>query len=188
MANDLKSFHDILQILIRVTNLGLRTFNLDANVIRFSQSGFANPNSVEQLYNGRKCIIMLNNIKSKRVGWQGHSYNETTQTRKDEWIEEQVWQFHFMVREDKNSNTINTLTGDDYCDRICAWFNGQGNTELRKYGIANLNLSNNNVIIFHDASKYYQRRIVLTMKLQVPKQFTTGYEFVDIYTAKTYPI
>lgn len=139
------------------------------DVRRFAQANFTT---------GDK-LVLIHLVATERVGWQAFKYGtERSQSgenkfmRSDEWIEQQSWQFSFLKKM-MRSDTIDTITADDICNRILAWFNGIGNLNIRLKGIANLPIDPTSVMVYNDDSDLYQRRPVFTMEVQVPKSFMT---------------
>lgn len=151
------------------------------DVRRFAQAHLATGNK----------LVLLNLIDSERIGWQAHSYkfdvDSGKEIRTDEWIDQQSWQFHIIKKMEKNDN-VNTITADDICNYLMVYFNGVGNLELRKHGMANLPIDPHSIMVYNDDSDLYQRRVVFTMKLQVPKSFQWEVPELSVMDIDTLPI
>lgn len=183
MSESMKGEYEVFKILRDMSIMGLNKFGITDgyDVRRFAQANMAN---------GDK-LVLLNMIGSERIGRQGFWYKFMADTgktiRTDEWIDEQRWQFHFIKRMQKN-DTVSTVTADDMCNYLLAWFNGPAILELKKQGIANLPIDPHSIIVYNDDSDLYQRRVVFTMNLQVPKSFVWNVPDLSVVDVETYPI
>jgi hypothetical protein len=136
-------------------------------------------------------LVLLNKIASERIGWQGvkFRYNHISgkEDRIDEWIEQQSWQFSF-IKKMNNNDTVDTVTADDMCNFMVTWFNGIGNSDLRNNGMSNLPIDPHSIMVYNDDSDLYQRRVVFTMEVQIPKSFRMDDDFVSVDTIVTHPV
>lgn len=118
-------------------------------------------------------VVTMNLLRRKRVGWQGRKYSSPADelTRTDEWISEEHWQLQVILK--RNSGTKDdSILSQDIAEVLVTWFNGLGCDEFRKYGIANLRIDSEQIIVYNDDSDLYQKRCVFTVKIQVPKELT----------------
>ena len=60
--------------------------------------------------------------------------------------------------------------------------------EFRKNRCANLRIDPSSVIVYNDDSDIYQKRAVFTMRLQVPKEYSYGQDFLDTIKPDIEPI
>lgn len=118
-------------------------------------------------------IVLMNLVRSNRIGWQGRNYRTVNDTLKktEDWIECQHWQFHVILKKLPNP-TIETVQADDVASMLITWFNGSGSEFLRTRGVANERVDASSLIVYNDDSDLYQKRAVFTVKLQVPKELT----------------
>lgn len=130
-------------------------------------------------------VILMNLIGSKRLGWQEVNYATIDRgfKRKDGWNEEQHWQLHIVC---KRSDGIECA--EDVASNLVTWFNGPGCDELRKKGCASTRIDSDNVIVYNDDSDLYQKRVVFTVKIQVPKELTMAEVEADAVKPKTMPV
>lgn len=140
-------------------------------------------------------VVCLNYIRHSRVGWQGRSYpvvgavGDRTLTRKNDWVEQQEWQIHVIMKRGSADNpTVATVTTEDVLSMIVAWMNDRGNTKLRENGISNLPIDPASVMLYNDDSDLYQKRAVINMTLIVPKEFSFGQDEIAAGAVETYPI
>ena len=164
--------NQVFKILRDETLACLSNFNLTpekdgVDVRRFSQAN---------VVTGDK-IVLLNLVSVQRIGWQASNYKSSE--RIDEWIEEQSWQFS-CIKKMLKSDTQTTVSADDMCNMLIAWYNGVGNLNLRMKGIANTPIDPTSILVYNDDSDLYQRRPVFTMDLQVPKWLVTASGSTDI--------
>jgi hypothetical protein len=155
------------------------TDNFD--VRRFAQANVANGDR----------LVLLNLIHNQRVGWQAFEYrynkSKDKEERSDEWIEQQSWQIS-IIKKMRQDDTVDTVSSEDIATALMTWFNGVGNLNLRSFGIANLPIDPRSIMIYNDDSDLYQRRVVFTMELQVPKSFTTESVSVSKFNMDTKPV
>lgn len=117
-------------------------------------------------------IILVNNIRNERVGWQSRKYDSDIHNvfhRTDELIDEQSWQIHTIAKRNDRTTVADTLA-EDMANNLITWFNGFAVDGLRSKGVAPLRIDTENVIVYNDNSDLYQKRAVFTVKLQVPKE------------------
>lgn len=165
MSTKNKSRLEVQNILREATLEGMKALGLD----RYEVSEFANA-SLQKADR----IVLLNYIRSTRVGWQGRKYINTktgSLERVEEWIDEQRWQFHSIAKRNAATKAGDMLAEDMAC-MLITWFNGPGAEYLIKQGVAPLRIDTENIIVYNDNSDLYQKRAVFTMKLQVPKEVT----------------
>ena len=117
-------------------------------------------------------VVLLNYIRSVRVGWQGKRYavEDDSLRKSEEWISEQHWQIHCIAKRPSSPNAI-TVLSEDIADILVAWFSTSESVDMfRRNGVAPLKIRGNDVIVYNDNSDLYQNRAVFTLKLQVPKE------------------
>lgn len=134
-------------------------------------------------------VVLINLIRSARVGWQASSLvaNDDYVARKDEWIEEQSWQIHCINRRE-GKVTGKEVLAEDIAGMLVTWFNGPGCDYLRMKGCASLRIDGDSIIVYNDNSDLYQKRAVFTVKIQVPKELTTGDIALDAIIPTVKPI
>ena len=134
-------------------------------------------------------VVLMNLIGSRRVGWQGrsHSLQDGGLVAKEEWIEEQRWQIHCVCKRGQSASP-NDEYPEDACSDLVTWFNGMGCDKLRAHGMANLRIDSDSIFVYTDNSDLYQKRAVFTVKIQVPKEVTTGQDAVDAIIPDVEPI
>ena len=134
-------------------------------------------------------VVLMNLVGTRRVGWQGrsHSLKDGGLIAKEEWIEEQRWQIHCVCKR-KHAATPNDEFPEDACSDLVTWFNGRGCDELRTHRMANLRIDSDSIFVYTDNSDLYQKRAVFTVKIQVPKEVTTGQDAVDAIIPDVEPI
>jgi len=137
-------------------------------------------------------VILMNYLRSTRVGWQGHKYGDVSQTykRTEEWIDEQSWQIHIICKRTA-STTVASVLAEDMASDLITWFNGPAVDIFRAAGVAPLRVDAENIIIYNDDSDLYQKRAVFTIKIQVPKELALNQTNMtcDEYTFPgTYPV
>lgn len=149
------------------------------DAMEFAQASFVKANRV----------VLMNLVRSKRVGWQGIKYgiNGGNLKRTDEWIEEQSWQLQVIIKK-LSSPQITDLQADDVASMLITYFNGVGADFLRKSKVAPLRIDNNSVIVYNDDSELYQKRAVFTVKLQVPKELTIGQDELSSLKPNVKPV
>jgi len=132
-------------------------------------------------------IVLMNLVRSVKCGWQRFTYPvESNQLkRRDEWIDEQVWQLHFIC---KRKAGADGAMAEDMASNLSTWFNGAGSLMFRKSGIAPLRVESDSVIVYNDNSELYQKRAVFTVKLQVPKEMQTAETEMDALLPKVKPV
>lgn len=115
-------------------------------------------------------VVLMNLLRANRLGWQEVNYEQIDSgfKRVDGWNEEQHWQLHIVC---KRKDSIEMP--EDVASNLVTWFNGPGCDELRKNGCASTRVDSDNVIVYNDNSDLYQKRVVFTVKIQVPKELVT---------------
>jgi len=128
-------------------------------------------------------VILMNYLRSTRVGWQGRRYVQVSNTLKrvEEWIDEQSWQLHIICKRTATTS-VNDALAEDVASNLITYFNGPGSETLRQSGVASLRIDSENIIVYNDNSDLYQKRAVFTLKIQVPKELTMNQ---DEMTPKT---
>lgn len=131
-------------------------------------------------------VVLMQYSSHERVGWQGRRYDDTASglQRTDEWIEQQEWILHVIHKRTSDGTEL----AEDIATELIAWFNGPGNEELRKGGIASLPIDAASVIVYNDNSDLYQKRATFTVKLQVPKELTFGQAKLSALEVEDYPV
>ena len=134
-------------------------------------------------------VVLMNLVGTRRVGWQGrsHSLKDGGLIAKEEWIEEQRWQIHCVCKRGQSASP-NDEYPEDACSDLVTWFNGMGCDKLRTHGMANLRIDSDSIFVYTDNSDLYQKRAVFTVKIQVPKEVTTGQDAVDAIIPDVEPI
>ena len=93
-VDGMKNEYKVFKILKDETENAMKEFGITGvDVRRFAQANFTT---------GDK-LILLHLVHSERVGWQAFNYGRFKQNdekfyRKDEWIEQQSWQFSFLKK------------------------------------------------------------------------------------------
>jgi hypothetical protein len=182
MSAENKTRYEVQKILKEAILSGLTTLSPSLEgwgVMEFAQASFLNANK----------IVLMNLIRVKRLGWQGTNYGtiDAKFCREDNWIEEQSWQLHILLKREENV-TIETLQANDVAGILVSWFNGPGCEYLRKYRVANTLIDADQILVYNDDSELYQKRAVFTMKLQVPKKFAIEQAEMDAVKPKLMPI
>lgn len=182
MSASLKTKYDVIKILRDVINAGLADMRMTGwDCMEYAQASFNNADK----------IILLNNIQNRRVGWQGEKYaNSITGEfeRVDEWIEEQSWQVHIVLKRTTAPVSASTVTAEDVADLFVAWLNGRGMSLLRNSGVAPLRIDTETIFVYNDDSDVYQKRAVFTVKLQVPKEYRSEQDALDLIKPDIEPI
>lgn len=165
MSNAYKTRYEVQKIISDCIKKGISLYIQEDGwgVMEFAQASFISANK----------IVLINPIRVKRLGWQGQKYvyNSNGLSRVDEFIEEQHWQIHTILKKSDNP-TIEDRQADDIASVLVSWFNGPGCDELRKHGVANTRIDANQIIVYNDDSELYQKRAVFTVKIQVPKELS----------------
>lgn len=164
MSLECKNRFEVQKIVIEAILRGLEAFGFQGwDCMEFGQASFQKADK----------IVLVNLLKASRVGWLGERYDGGVQsdlTRVDEWIEQQNWQIHVILKRKNSGNTVNTILSEDVATMLITWFNGRGAEFLRPKGIAPLRIDANSLIVYNDDSSVYQKRSTFTVKLQVPKE------------------
>lgn len=172
----------VQKLIIEVIKEALNAIQLSG----FSVVEFASP----VIYNLDKCIT-LQLLRERRLGWQGNSYSPSMISgkllRKDEWLSQQHWQLQVLLRRDENV-AEDTVVAEDIADMLIAWFNGPGIQSFLKRGLAPERIDETAVLIYNDNSDLYQKRGVFTVRIQVPKELTTGENSLDLIKPDVKPI
>lgn len=132
-------------------------------VMEFGQASFVSADK----------IVLLKPLRVRRLGWQGQKYITAVAglKRVDEYIEEQHWQLHVILKKSDNPQ-IADMQADDVAGILVSWFNGPGCDNLRQSGVANTRIDTNQIMVYNDDSELYQKRAVFTVKIQVPKELS----------------
>lgn len=163
---------EVQEILKGVIEKGLAATGHEGWIaMEFANASFQRANS----------IVLMNRLRSKRVGWQGRKYEPTVGElrRVDEYIDEQHWQLS-LIRKRKNDTTHGDELVEDAADDLVAYFNGYGCDDFRKHDIGMLRIDADSVIVYNDNSDLYQKRAVFTVKIQVPKELKLKVEAVTV--------
>ena len=180
MSTEKKTRLEVQKILKKVIENGLGALGHEGcEVMEFANVSFQKSDN----------IVLLNLIGTKRVGWQARDFSpyDTRLVARENWIEEQRWQIH-CIKKRPTSNTNIQTTAEDIADDLVTWFNGRGCDELRTYGMANLRIDSDAVIVYNDNSDLYQKRAVFTVKVQVLKELTFEQDVVDAVIPDVEPI
>lgn len=175
-----KSRLEVQRILLNAAQAGMTALGHDGwTVMEFANSAMIRADRV----------VLLNYTRMRRVGWQSarSHLSDLDFVRTDEWIEEQSWQFHCINRRE-GAATPSEVLAEDMANDLVAWFNGRGAETLRASGVAPLRVDADSIIVYNDNSDLYQKRAVFTVKIQVPKELTTGDISVDAVIPKVKPI
>ena len=180
MSTEKKTRLEVQRILRKVIENGLGALGHEGcAVMEFANASFQNADN----------IVLLNLIGTKRVGWQARDFSpyDAKLVARENWIEEQKWQIHCIKKRPTSNANIRT-TAEDIADDLVTWFNCRGCDELRTYGMANLRIDSDAVIVYNDNSDLYQKRAVFTVKIQVPKELTFEQDVVDAIIPDVEPI
>lgn len=175
-----KSRLEVQRILLNATQAGIAALGHTGwTVMEFANSAMIRADRV----------VLLNYTRMKRVGWQSAKshLSDLDFVRTDEWIEEQSWQLHCINKRESTAPSTEILA-EDMANDLVAWFNGKGAETLRASGVAPLRVDANGIIVYNDNSDLYQKRAVFTVKIQVPKELTTGDISVDAVIPRVKPI
>lgn len=182
MSATMKNENEVFKILRESSLAGLEYVlgkNNGVEVMRFAQASFTYSDN----------LILLNHILTDREGWQAVHYEQLlgAEKRTDEWIENQHWQFTALKRM-RQEDTTSTLAADDLANALILWFNGKGVYDLKSRGVSNLLIDPHEIFVYNDDSNLYQRRIVFTMKVLVPKEFSGSVDTVGALEWETHPV
>lgn len=117
-------------------------------------------------------IILMRLIGTRERGWQWREDGEESDTEEAHKIEEQRWQLHF-IRKRTADDDDDAYVVSDIASNIQSWFNGRGCDFLRKYNISNSRIDLENIFEYNDDSSLYQKRVVFTLNIFVPKIIIT---------------
>lgn len=185
MSEMMRGEYEVFKILRDCCIEGLKVFGISEglDVRRFAQANF----------NHGDKLVLLNFIRTTRVGWQSAKYPNTSEEygsqkyRQDEWIEEQTYQISTIKRMLK-TDSVETLSAEDMATCLISWFNGRGIEWLRERGLSNYLIDPNSIMVYNDDSDLYQRRPVFELTIIVNKAFKLEQEDLDILGVKTFPI
>lgn len=123
-------------------------------------------------------ILLYNLISVARLSWNGVKYEtvDGKYMRVDEWLEQQMWQIHVICKRTDDIDD-DSIVAEDVANRLVAWYNGLGCDLLRVEGVANVTIDTDSIFVYNDNSGLYQKRVVFTVKIQVPKK--QKYEQLD---------
>ena len=131
--------------------------------MEFAQASFQNADK----------IVLLNRTSTRRIGFQGVKYGSEADIRTDEWLEEENWQIHVIMKQYPDQPSSTFKSEEDVASLLITWFNGGGNAELRKHGIGALRVDTNRIFVYNDDSSLYQRRAMFNIVIQVPRAVST---------------
>lgn len=133
--------------------------------------------------------ILMKLVRIKNHGWQwdtehadesdeASSESDESSESSEEAIDEhqiqlQSWQLHF-IRKRTDETTDEDYVVSDVASNIASWFNGRGCEVLRKKNISNFRIDTAQIFEYNDNSDLYQKRVVFTIKLCVPKIIATS--------------
>lgn len=186
MSESLKTKYDILGILRDVTLAGIEAFGYgNFSFMEFGQASF-------QSADGFDGYILANLVRNRRITWVSGKYNVGpggALLGKDEWIDEQHWQMHVVLKRKGGSpSSSEAAVSEDVATNLITWLNGRGALFLRAKGVAPLVVDASRVFTYNDDSWIYQKRAVFTMRLQVPKEYSYGQDFLDTIKPDIEPI
>ena len=162
--------------------------NVILGMTKFNQTGWDCIEFAQATMQNADKIITMNCTGVDRIGWQGAKFDSVLRTRTDEWLEEQTWMFQVILKRTNKVVTASTITTQDVASMLITWFNGMGCDEFRRKRCANLRIDPSSVIVYNDDSDIYQKRAVFTMRLQVPKEYSYGQDFLDTIKPDIEPI
>lgn len=186
MSESLKTKYDILEILRNVTLAGIEAFGYgNFSFMEFGQASF-------QSADGFDGYILANLVRNRRITWVSGKYENGpggVLLGKDEWIDEQHWQLHVVLKRRGGSpSSGETAVAEDVATNLITWLNGHGVPLLRAKGVAPLVVDASRVFTYNDDSWIYQKRAVFTVKIQVPKEFKYEQKPMDIAKPSVLPI
>lgn len=148
-------------------------------VMEFAQANFMNADKV----------ILINCIRRERVGWQDTQYLDSVSglNETDSWLEQQTWQIHTILKR-KGDETADDMLAEDMSSILMTWFNGRGCDMFREYGMANLRIDHDNLLVYNDDSDLYQKRAVFSLKVQVPKKLEFKQDSIEALIPKIKPV
>lgn len=137
--------------------------------------------------------VLMKLVRIKNHGWQwdtehvdessdsdgeyGDESEESSESSEEAIDEHQIqlqsWQLHF-IRKRTDETTDEDYVVSDVASNIASWFNGRGCEVLRKNSISNFRIDTAQIFEYNDNSDLYQKRVVFTMKLCVPKIIATN--------------
>lgn len=185
MSAELRGEYEVFSILRRCLLRGLSDLGISegVDVRRFAQANF----------NHGDRLVLINFVKTGRVGWQARSYGMRTlgavdkYSRIDSWIEEQTYQISCIKRMRKTDDET-TLSAEDMSTLLISWLNGRGLDWLRENGLSCYPIDPNSIIVYNDDSDLYQRRPVFSVTIIVNKSLKVEQPDVDSIDVETLPI
>lgn len=185
MSSEMRMENEVFKTVRDCILNGLSVFGIRSgiDVRRFAQANFNHGDS----------LVLLNLVKTNRNGFQATKYGdavisgETKFTRRDEWIEEQIYQISCIKKMQKD-DTVETVTAEDISTSLITWFNGRGLDWLRNNNLSCYPIDPNSVIVYNDDSDLYQRRPVFNLTVIVNKSFKLAQDHADILGVETKPI
>jgi len=186
MSESLKTKFDVIDILREVTLAGLNAFGYgNFSFMEFGQASF-------QSADGFDGYILVNLVRNRRITWVAGKYENGAGGAllgRDEWIDEQHWQFHVVLKRKGGSPASGeAVVAEDVATNLITWLNGRGVALLRARGVAPLNVDASRIFTYNDDSWIYQKRAVFTVKIQVPKEFKYEQPPMDIIKPSVLPI
>lgn len=190
MSNECKGKYEVIRVLRNNIILGLNELGLQPSeeselpkwdVMEFAQASFENADK----------IILLQHVGNNRIGFLDTKYftdGEGRKKRKDEWLEEQFWQYHVILKRDGSPVTSDTQTVEDIASLLISWLNGPGIDNLRENGMSVLRIDDSDIFVYNDDSDLYQRRAMFTAKVHISKTFVTGVGSIARWQSGIYPV
>ncbi|MCQ2299916.1 MAG: hypothetical protein MJZ81_07330 [Bacteroidales bacterium] len=179
MSDSMKNLYEVLRILRASVLEAFAAFHLEGwNCMEFAQS---------RMTSGDK-VVLIQNTKSRRVGFQGFEFKRKPDGgayRVDDWLEEQTWTFTIVAKRPVDKTTGETrisgetIVSEDVGSMLQTWFNGPGALRLRekaKFGV--LRVPDGETSEYKDDSDVSQKKTVLSVNVQVPKEFSFDEEAV----------
>lgn len=167
MSNSFKNRLEVQKIIRDVLSAGIEAMSLgEWDIMEFGNASFQRADK----------IILMNLLRSTRVGWQSTSYGDIDGvfSRTENICEEQSWQIHTICKR-KNDTTLDDILAEDVATKLILWLNGEtGMAMLRQRGVAPLRIDAESILVYNDNSDLYQKRAVFTVKIQVPKEMSFG--------------
>ena len=152
------------------------------DVLEFAQASFTNADK----------IVLIDFVCADRVGFQGFDYKaengQANATRTDDWLEEQTWNIHTLLKMKPSESTESALTCIDAANMLISWMNGPGAMKMLSKKIGVLRIDQSRIFVYNDDSELYQRRAVFPLKIQVAKEFSTGIEKSAGWRSGIYPV
>ena len=135
-----------------------------------------------------KCVLM-NLVRSHRLGWQYDNLtgDDSTTVRKDEWLELEHWQLHVIAKRPTAADA-DSVVAEDVASELVAWLNGPGMNRFRANGIAPERIDGATILVYNDDNEIFQKRVVFTVKIQVPKELITDEHEIEAIKPDVMPV